>query len=264
VIDDPMWNRVQIWMLLKDVFERTEDLFRDAGRLRDAAAEPPPPPRPGGRGNTAAGPPAPPGPPATYLKRRAALRESLRVADAALTAYAGSRQNHQCMVALTSFIDEREQVALGALAGEWELVPAQTELLGIDDGGDRFFDELDELIARPDTHGLVLEVFLLCLRSGFQGRCRDRRYELDQATARLIDRIRDEPRPPAPAGEGGAAPARRQRVSLVAFPLRYYAIAASLVLVLFAALHLISHREVMHSRLADYCHYGEAAPAGAP
>jgi type IV/VI secretion system ImpK/VasF family protein len=258
VIDDPAWNRVQIWALLKDVFDRASELVREAERLRAAAEAPAAPPRPG-RASPQAG-----GVPATYLKRRLALRESLTVADAALTAYIGSRQKHQCLIALMSFVDERERLALGPQAAAWGLAAMQTELLGIDDGGDRVFEELGDLLTRPDTHGLVLEVYLVCLRSGFVGRCRDRRYELDQAIARLRERVRDaHPIRPTtdPAAEAIATEshARRERVSFIGFPVRYYVAAAGLVLAVYLALCAVSRRDVMHSQLAEHCR-GDAAP----
>jgi hypothetical protein len=247
VIDDPMWGRVQIWMLVRAVFERAGELFRDGERLRDAAL---------------AGEPQP-APPALYGKRRAALRESLSMADAALTAYVGGRQRYQCLVALLAYLDERERIALGALAEGWGLAPHQRDLLDIDDGGDRFFDELADASARRDTHGLVLEIFLFCLRSGFVGRHRDHRFQLDRTVAELTERVRrDQPLRVEPAAEVVAA--RRPRLALVGFPARYYVIAGGLVVGLFAALHLVSHREVVHSDLAEDCHYGEAVAGGPP
>jgi type IV/VI secretion system ImpK/VasF family protein len=247
VIDDPMWGRVQIWMLVRSVFERAGELFRDGERLRDAAL---------------AGEPAP-APPPLYGKRRAVLRESLSMADAALTAYVGGRQRYQCLVALVAFLDERERIALGGLAEGWGLPPHQRELLDIDDGGDRFFDELADASARRDTHGLVLEIFLFCLRSGFVGRHRDHRFQLDQTVAELTERVRRDQ--PVPVAAVTAAPAaRRPRLALIGFPVRTYVVAGGLVALLFAGLHLVSHREVVHSDLAVDCHYGEAVAGGAP
>jgi type VI protein secretion system component VasF len=245
VIDDPIWGRVQIWMLVRAAFERAGELFRDGERLRDAAAS--------------ADPPA--APPALYGKRRAALHEALSIADAALTAYVGARQRYQCLVALTAYVDERERVALGPLAERWALPALQRELIDIDDGGDRFWDELADAMSRRDVHGLVLEIFLLCVRSGFVGRLGDHRFNLDQTVAELTERVRrDQPVHGHAATETGA---RRGAVALVGFPARYYLVAGGLVALLFAAMHLVSHREVTHSDLAEYCHYGEVAP-GAP
>jgi type VI protein secretion system component VasF len=245
VIDDPMWGRVQIWMLVRSVLERAGELFRDGERLRDLAL---------------AGEPAP-APPALYGKRRAALRESLSMADAALTAYVGGRQRYQCLVALLAYLDERERVALGGLADGWGLAPHQRELLDIDDGGDRFFDELADASARRDTHGLVLEIFLFCLRSGFVGRLRDHRFQLGATIAELTERVRrDQPLRAEPAVVGTAG--RRPRVALVGFPARYYLVAGSVIALLFAALRLVSHREVVHSDLAADCHHGEVVAGG--
>ena len=55
---------------------------------------------------------------------------------------------------------------------DWERRPLQEELFGHAQAGDVFFDKLNYLAERRDTPALadVLEVYLLCLLLGFQGR----------------------------------------------------------------------------------------------
>jgi type IV/VI secretion system ImpK/VasF family protein len=276
--DDVRWTRIQIWKPVREVFQAADELFEEAERLRraaegepagaapmappaagqpPAAAAPPPPPA---RGRPSPPPgrlaPQPPGAPAAYLRRRRAVREAIEAQlDPALTDHVGLWQKHLCVIAVVSFIDERERVALGALAETWRLPLLQDELLGIDDGGDRFFTQLQELLARADVHEMVFEVHLLCLRAGFVGRYRDRRHELEKLTGWITHRLRQHvPRRPALVVPEAAAPARR-RIGFIQFPLRYYLGTAVALVAVFGLLRMLSNREVERSNLADYCHY---------
>ena len=93
-----------------------------------------------------------------------------------------------------------------ALAG-WSRRPLQDELFGEHLAGERFFQYLDQLLARPDSPPLgdVLEVFALVLLLGFRGR-----YAIDtgalpalaQRVGERVHRIRQS------SGAGGAHAAR--------------------------------------------------------
>jgi len=250
--DDARWVRVQMWKPLREVFQAADALFAEADRLRaaaDADAAPAPPRRPGQP------PPPPPAAPAAYLRRRGELCEAITARlDPALTDALGPWQNHLCATVVTSFIDERERVALGALADAWRLPLLQAELLEIDDGGDRCFVQLQELVARADVHELVFEVYLLCLRAGFVGRYRDRRHELDKLVACVVERLRPY-HPRRDRAAAAIAPPARPRVGFLGFPLRYYACAAAAVAGLFLVLRGLSAREVERSSLAASCHF---------
>jgi len=251
-MDDARWLRIQLWKPVRLVFQAAAELFEEADRLRAAAeaelAGPPPVP--------ARGKPAPPpGAPAAYLRRRGALRELIEgQLDPVFTDHLGPWQTHLCMVAIVSFIDERERVALGARADAWQLPLLQTEMLGIDDGGDRTFAQIQELLARADVHDLVFEVHLLCLRAGLVGRHAGRRPELDRISGWIVDRLRRHP-PRRATVVPDAPPPTRRRIGFIPFPLRYYLGVAAVVAAVFLGLRIVSGREVARSNLADYCHY---------
>lgn len=245
--EDPRWVRVQMWRPVREVMQAADRLFDEAERLREASEA------------ELAGAPAgpPPGQPAGYTRKRLAVREALEARlDPALSEALGLWQKHLAVTAIVAYIDERERVALGPLAVAWRLPLLQTELFEIDDGGDRFFAQLDELLRRADVHALIFEIHLYCLRAGFVGRFRDRRHDLERLQARLIARVRaDQPRRASAAPPPALPLARRQRVGFVGFPLRYYLGAIAAAVALFVGLRLASRREVERSRLADYCHY---------
>jgi type IV/VI secretion system ImpK/VasF family protein len=264
--DDVRWIRIQMWKPVREVWKAADELFEEAERLRGAAeaeagAPSPPVPVPA-RGKL---PPPPLGAPAAYLRRRRALREAIEAQlDPVFTDHLGPWQKHACVTAIASFVDERERVVLGALAEAWRLPMLQTELLGIDDGGDRCFAQLHDLLARADVHPLVFEVHLLCLRAGFVGRYAGRRHELDKLTGWVVDRLRTyQPHRTAQVlSEAAPPPPPRRRIGFIQFPLRYYLGVAVVIAGAFVALRILSSREVERSNLADYCHYHEGG--GAP
>jgi len=241
--EDPRWVRVQMWRSVREVLEAADALFEEAARLREASeAEP--------AGLVG----APPAPPAAYMRVRRALRDAIEARlDPELVEAIGLWQKHLAVIAVAAFADERERVALGPLAEAWRLPLLQTELVEIDDGGDRFFTQLEELLRRADVHALIFEIHLYCLRAGFVGRFRDRRHDLERLQARVAQRVlggqgRRPHAPPAPP----PVPASR-RVGFMGFPLRYYLGALAAVVALFVGLRLTSKGEVSGSRLADYC-----------
>src|SRR5581483_2877283 len=80
------------------------------------------------------------------------------------------------------------------IRAEWERKTLQEELFGQTDAGVVFFEKLERLRARRDSRHLadVLEVFLLCLLLGFEGRyAGGLRGELYSITDRLRARIDD-------------------------------------------------------------------------
>jgi type IV/VI secretion system ImpK/VasF family protein len=277
--DDARWTRIQIWKPVREVFRAADELFEEAERLRRAAeAEPagltpppelgaPPPPAPPAaaapapRGRPSPPPgrlaPPPPGAPAAYVRRRRAVREAIESQlDPVFTDHIGLWQKHLCVIAVVAYVDERERVALGPLAEAWRLPLLQDELLGIDDGGDRFFTQLQELLARADVHETVFELHLLCLRAGFVGRYRDRRHELEKLIGWMTHRLRQHaPRRAAMVVSETPAPPARRRVGFIQFPLRYYLGAMVAMVAVFGLLRILSNREVERSELADYCHF---------
>lgn len=255
-MDDPRWDRIKLWQPVRLVFQAAADLFKEADRLRAAAeaeaAGPSPVPA---RGKL----PPPPGAPDAYRRRRGALRELIEGIDPVFTDHLAPWETHLCKVAIVSFIDERERVALGTRADAWHLPLFQTELLGIDDGGDRTFAQIHELRARADVNDLVFEIHLLCLRAGLVGRHASRRHELDRIEGLIVERLRRHP-PRRAAAAPEAPPPTGPRIGFVQFPVRYYLGVAAVVVAAFLGLRIVSGREVARSSLADYCHYRDEGP----
>ncbi len=83
----------------------------------------------------------------------------------------GLLTERECYLALFPIVihfDEMVQSDHLSSNQDWPLL--QKELYQIDDGGDLFFETLDDLLLKPDTLPIIYEVYYLCLHNGFQGR----------------------------------------------------------------------------------------------
>ena len=106
----------------------------------------------------------------TFRRRmKAALQEVEREASAA--GY-GSAELRDAEFAVVAFLDEAILSSRDPKAEEWRKKPLNIELFGQAVAGDVFFDKLLEIERRPDSAQLadLLEVYLLCLLLGFEGR----------------------------------------------------------------------------------------------
>lgn len=92
------------------------------------------------------------------------------------------------LYAVVAFIDESILNSAQPMFRDWPRRPLQDELFGGHVGGEAFFQYLQQLMTRDGTSDTadVLEVYLLCLLLGFQGRySATNRDELGLWTSRL-------------------------------------------------------------------------------
>jgi type VI secretion system protein ImpK len=119
------------------------------------------------------------------------------------------RDTHFAVVALLDSVILHSNAPVRA---EWERRLLQEELFGQTDAGVVFFEKLANFHARRDSEQLanILEVYLLCLLLGFEGRYSGgMRAELDniaERTRQRIDKIRRRGRQISPEGIPGDAP----------------------------------------------------------
>jgi type VI secretion system protein ImpK len=94
------------------------------------------------------------------------------------------------LYAVVAFVDESILNSAQPMFRDWPRRPLQDELFGGHVGGEAFFQYLQQLMTRDPSPDLadVLEVYLLCLLLGFQGRySATNRDELGLWTSRLRD-----------------------------------------------------------------------------
>ena len=122
-------------------------------------------------------------------KTKAALQQVEKDAVASGYDAADIRETHYAVVA---FLDSVVLNSTDPVRAEWQSKTLQEELFGKSDAGMIFFEKLDHFRSRRDSPLLadILEVYLLCLLLGFEGRYSDRRHgELDGITERVRRRI---------------------------------------------------------------------------
>ena len=96
--------------------------------------------------------------------------------------------------AVVAFLDSVVLHSNDPAKPEWERQSLQEEMFGQTDAGVVFFDKLENFRSRPDSEHLadMLEVYLLCLLLGFEGRYSGRlRGELDNIAEKVRRRIDD-------------------------------------------------------------------------
>jgi type VI secretion system protein ImpK len=101
------------------------------------------------------------------------------------------RETHFAVVA---FLDSVVLHSNDPIRPEWERQTLQEELFGQTDAGVVFFEKLEQFRSRRDSEQLadMLEVYLLCLLLGFEGRYSEKlRGELESTIEKLRRRIED-------------------------------------------------------------------------
>lgn len=100
------------------------------------------------------------------------------------------------LFAVIAFLDESILVLHAPVFADWARLPLQQQRYGHDIAGEVFFQNLQKILTRSETHELadLLEVYYLCLLLGFSGRYtvggRGELTSIMQATADKIRRIR--------------------------------------------------------------------------
>src|SRR4026208_2383700 len=104
---------------------------------------------------------------------RAHMREALKTADNEARRYGYSGDDIQLAIfATVAFLDESILNSRNPLFADWPRKPLQEELFGTHMAGEVFFQHLQKLLSRIDSHEAadVLEVYYLCVLLGFGGR----------------------------------------------------------------------------------------------
>lgn len=143
-------------------------------------------------------------------RTKATLQEVEQVAVAAGYDIRDVKDTHFAVVA---FLDSVVLHSKDAVRAEWERKTLQEELFGKSEAGVVFFANLDQFRSRRDSEQLadILEVYLLCLLLGFEGRYSGGpRGDLDgiiQRTRMRIQDIRGRSRQISPTGGLPSTPA---------------------------------------------------------
>lgn len=187
-------------------------------------------------------------------RTKATLQEIERVGIAGGYDGRDVRDTHFAVVA---FLDEAILHSNDPVRTEWEQSPLQQDLFGTRDAGVIFFEKLEQFRSRRDSEQLadILEVYLLCLLLGFEGRYTAKRGELEglMDTLRMrIEYIRGRSDQISPAGvlppaSVAAVPAKRpvSRLPLITLGLVVF----TLILFWILRADLVSATEELRNRV---------------
>lgn len=104
---------------------------------------------------------------------RAEMKKLLRVAEQEARSRGYSAEDvKQVIFAVVAFLDESVLSSRNPAFADWPRLPLQAELFGHQLAGEIFFQELQKVLNRSDSHETsdLLEVYSLCLLLGFKGR----------------------------------------------------------------------------------------------
>jgi type VI secretion system protein ImpK len=120
-------------------------------------------------------------------------REAMKTAaNQSLAAGYNADDTRYATFAAVAFLDESVLNSQNPIFADWLRKPLQEELFGTHIAGEVFFQNLQQLVGRSDSHDLadLLEVHYLCLLLGFCGKYRaGNRGELDQMMNMTRDKI---------------------------------------------------------------------------
>lgn len=156
------------------------------------------------------------------------LRQTVARVAAKLAPLVESGELQQILFILAIAVDEKVQRRLAPEeAPKWPLL--QRALFDVHDGGDLFYDLIDDCLGRNDTPYLLFEVCYFCLSDGFVGRHSRNRPMIEEYKRKIASRF-----PRSHGSETGyfttaymPTPADAAR-----FPRRYYLYSAGALLLL--------------------------------
>jgi len=104
---------------------------------------------------------------------RAQMKQAVRVAEQEARSRGYSAEEvKQVIFAVVAFLDESALSCRNPAFADWPRLPLQAEMFGNQLAGEVFFQELQKVLNRSDSHEIcdLLEVYYLCLLLGFKGR----------------------------------------------------------------------------------------------
>ena len=165
---------------------------------------------------------------ADLVKLREGVRKALGSLQKELSAVLTDHEVFYVLIPIVIYCDELVLSVTKGAVTRWE--PLQSELFNIENGGELFYWRWKSGSAQVETHPLVFEVFYFCLNDGFLGMHQGDLRKIEEYKDRLRKRI-----PVLPAAHN-ARPRDTKGPQVLAFPWRYYAVAASVVVMVYLAL----------------------------
>lgn len=115
---------------------------------------------------------------------RAEIRNKLNFLRAKLNESLTERETYLVLFPIVIYFDEIVQSKV--FEGQHALwPPLQKELFQIDNGGEMFYELLDDILRKPETIPFVYEVFYFCLSDGFRGKYTENLLKIEEYKNKL-------------------------------------------------------------------------------
>lgn len=168
---------------------------------------------------------------ANLVQMRDGMRRLLQDLKKELSKTLVEHDVHYVLMPITIYCDELARAVTRGAVDRWE--PLQSELYNMQNGGERFYDLMEDRFKQEETPPLVFEVFYFCLNDGFVGKYQADRGKIDDYKQRL--RIRIPKMEKVSSGRKEAKPPL-----IVGFPWKYYAIAAGVLVGVYLLLNWVA------------------------
>jgi type IV/VI secretion system ImpK/VasF family protein len=140
---------------------------------------------------------------------------------------------HYVLMPITIYCDELARAVTRGAVDRWE--PLQSELYNMQNGGERFYDLIEDRFKQEGTPPIVFEVFYFCLNDGFVGKFQGDPAKIQDYKDRLNINSRI---PKMEKVSGGRKEAKAPLI--VGFPWKYYAIAAGVIIGVYLLLNWVA------------------------
>lgn len=169
------------------------------------------------------------------VKMRAAIRSNLDVLKARLSENLTEREVYLVLFPVVVYFDELVMYTfLSQSHSNWP--PLQKELFKIDNGGEIFYDTLDDILRKPETLPFVYEIFYFVLNDGFKGKFKDNEVKIAEYKKKLKEKI------PVPTVQEQEEEEEQQQIFyFYKFPSWYYASLAGFLLVTYTAIYIYAN-----------------------
>ena len=122
------------------------------------------------------------------VRVRARIRTKLNFLQAKLAETLIERDCYLIIFPIVAYFDEYIQA--NYLSSSHSFWPSlQKELFQIDEGGEIFYETLDDILRKPQTLPLIYEVFYFCLNHGFRGKYIDNQVKINEYLKKLREKI---------------------------------------------------------------------------
>ena len=119
---------------------------------------------------------------------RAEIRNKLNFLRAKLGEQLTERETYLVLFPIVIYFDEIVQSKVfQAQHITWP--PLQKELFQIDNGGETYYEMLDDILRKPETIPFVYEVFYFCLSDGFRGKYAENPLKIEEYQTKLRGKI---------------------------------------------------------------------------